>query len=763
MNKLILTLFLVSNASFLNAQSTEKTYSNIYYDYVVEYPDTTWFIPIDFENFDANVAIWEKGQKAVTTISTEFGEKTNLDTLEKNVLDNLSIGADSVFYNSEKFLQDELEGINVSVTVYRNPNVVSYYFTAKIIDKLTIKQFTYALEDDFNLLADKIYKSHRSLKLIENFDTWIPKGEKLLRKFYGNFYPYKVSINNLHWNLKPNFIPRSDLEFNHRTKNVFLFTRVFKGKADSLEQIIETTKSQAIQSVKNDYTLTKLDSFSLSCKTVFIFKGKLTNGRSIQHLFSYKVFGKDILEFNFIASNDSISDILEEIKLILNNSSKLSSLENSYHLLTSIYKYQSTLVRLREREFYFSSSGQFVCPKIFKDFFNSKETDKINRLKAFKEFGFFTESAQEIKNQLTQVATAEKQVFFNLKSNFISFLRPDLSEKILAQKIVQSQMEFQQNQRGTGYKFESYKNTSSEQVGFDRFSAEEALINGEQLSMGIFYDFYQKDNFDSKISGQIISNFPDYFLLSKDEFQKSLFNFPIYSSTIDSIADSISVDWEKISPFVFYELKYPEIYGMKFYMFNHILGGYSKIDSVFLNPPISFEQVLHPQKYFESENFREINLKKYSKILKKWEKVREDNLGELYQKILLKINLGTNFGKESLPLKESQKQPLFISAAEGWNGDKYFLLRKNSKNALLFEMSWDTENDAKEAFIAYKNLVEFQSQNFKTEKDKENHFANKVGKDLNSVFRFKNYLLLTKGFDKKETKNIIEIFKNSHE
>ncbi len=202
---------------------------------------------------------------------------------------------------------------------------------------------------------------------------------------------------------------------------------------------------------------------------------------------------------------------------------------------------------------------------------------------------------------------------------------------------------------------------------------------------------------------------------------------------------------------------------MKFYLENHIFGGYSRIDSTFLNPPTSFEQILHFPKYNKSEKFKEIDLAKYSNVLKKWEIIREDNLGELYQKILLKINLGENFGKEALPLKESQNQPLFMLATEGWNGDKYLHLQWKEKNALLFEMSWDTENDAKEAFEAYKNLAKIQSPKSKTEKDKENHFAKKVGKDLNSVVRFKNSLLFTKGFSKKESKKIIEIFKNSQE
>ncbi|KAA3596689.1 MAG: hypothetical protein DWQ06_14865 [Calditrichaeota bacterium] len=764
MKKITITILILIISSFCFAENNApKTYTNIYYNYVVEYPDTTWFIPIDFESFDSNVALWEKDQKAVTNISTDFGFETNLDTLEKNILDNLSIGADSVFYDSEKFTQGELKGVNVEVEVYRNPNVINYYFTAKKVGKLTIKQFTYALEDDFMLIADKIYKSHESLKLLERFDTWIPKGEKLLQKFYGNYYPYQIPVNNLHWKLKPNFIPGSDLEFKHRTKNIFLFTKIFKGQIDSLQKIIQAAKDKSSQSVKNDFILTQLDTFAQSSKNIFYLKGKSPNGQTIQHIFAYKTFGKDILELNFFASNDSLSELLSDVSQIIETTIKLSNIENSYNILTKIYKYQGTLVSIREQEFHFSSAGHFVSPQIFKNYFSEKELDKLSRLKAFKEFGFFTESEDEILDQITDVAAYEKLVFFNPKSNFISFLRPDLSEKVMARQVVQSQMEFQQNQKGTGFKFKSYRNKNSESVGFDRFSAEQSIINGEQLSMGIFYDFYKKGDFDKKVSGQIISNFPKYFQISKDEFQKSFFNLPFYSTTVDSIEDSIKVDWEKISPFVFYELKFPELYGMKFYMTNHILGGYAKVDSIFQNPPISFEQILHPQKYFESENPNEINLEKYSKVIKKWKIVREDNLGELYQKVLLKINLGEKFGTEALPLKESQNSPLFISATEGWNGDKYLHLQKKGKEALLFEMSWDTEKDAKEAFEAYKNLVKKQSPIAKTEKDKQNHFAKKVGKELNSVFLFKNSLLFTKGFSKKETKKIIEIFKNSQE
>lgn len=763
MKKIICLILLALNISLIFSQERAKTYTNIYFNYSVEYPDTTWFIPIDFENFDSDVAIWSKNQKAVTNISSDFGISPNLDSLESNILDNLALGADSVFYDSEKFTQGELKGVNVDVTVYRNPNVIRYYFTAKTVAELTIKQFSYALENDFIEFEEEIYNSHESLKLLEDFDIWLPKGKNLLRKFYGNFYPYQISLNNLFWKLKPNIIPGSDLEFKHRNKNAFLFTKIYKGQADSLNSLIETVKTKSSFGLQKDFSLTKLDTFLTQSKDVFLLRGKSPKGQEINHLLAFKVFDKDVIEYNFFAKDEKLEDIFEEMKIILESSSKMSNLENSYYILTNIYKFQGSLVSLREEEFYFSSAGHFVSPQVFKNYFWDKETDKLSRLKAFREFGFFFKNAETVFKQITDVATNQKLAFFNPKSNFVSFLRPDLSVKVLARQVVQSQMEFLQNQKGVGYKFKSYKNKNSKSVGFDKFSAEQSLINGEQQTMGVFYEFYKNGNFDKTVSGQIVSNFPKYFLQTDKEFKNSFFNLPIYQSNIDSIKDSIEVDWEEISPFVFYELKLPELFGMRFYLMNHILGGYTKIDSVFLNPPTSFEQILHPKKYFDSESYEEINLTKYSKVLKKWEILREDNLGELYQKLLLKINLGEKFGKEELPLKESQNSPLHISATEGWNGDKYLHLKKKGKNALLFEMSWDSEKDAKEAFEAYKNLLKKQGQKSKIEKDKQNHFAKKVGKDLNSVFLSKNSLLLTKGFSKKETKKLIAIFKNSQE
>ncbi len=123
--------------------------------------------------------------------------------------------------------------------------------------------------------------------------------------------------------------------------------------------------------------------------------------------------------------------------------------------------------------------------------------------------------------------------------------------------------------------------------------------------------------------------------------------------------------------------------------------GWSEVEKLYKDsPPVSTEQVLHPEKWFAGEHPVKIQWPdlKTNELLEDWELLAEDVLGELQWRIVFKVH---GFS------------PLMGSAPGGWNGDRYAVFKRRGGNDLLMLMytAWDTETAATEFASAYRVLV----------------------------------------------------------
>jgi hypothetical protein len=111
-------------------------------------------------------------------------------------------------------------------------------------------------------------------------------------------------------------------------------------------------------------------------------------------------------------------------------------------------------------------------------------------------------------------------------------------------------------------------------------------------------------------------------------------------------------------------------------------GGWKAVDEAYRNPPVSTEQILHPEKYHEKPDLPTmINLGEL-KPGPGWKEAGRNVLGELQISIML--------GRQG------------AKAAAGWDGDRYAVFEgPDHRLGLVWFSTWDSEDEAREFARAY--------------------------------------------------------------
>ena len=114
---------------------------------------------------------------------------------------------------------------------------------------------------------------------------------------------------------------------------------------------------------------------------------------------------------------------------------------------------------------------------------------------------------------------------------------------------------------------------------------------------------------------------------------------------------------------------------------------------VFVRPPASTEQIMHPDKYSsgDADAPTTVTIPNLLPVLgKDWKRTIRSNWGEFYLKTLFEV--WREWGSAA-------------QNTEGWDGDQYVLYRNADKYAYFFKSIWDTEKDAQEFFNGYSELL----------------------------------------------------------
>jgi hypothetical protein len=118
------------------------------------------------------------------------------------------------------------------------------------------------------------------------------------------------------------------------------------------------------------------------------------------------------------------------------------------------------------------------------------------------------------------------------------------------------------------------------------------------------------------------------------------------------------------------------------------------LDRLFENPPLSTEQILHPEKYLETTDYP--TALKMPELLKQfegeWQLLDDNCVGEFGIGILIRQFLSPEDAKK---------------ASEGWDGDRYQALeeKKTGRVVIAWITTWDTKEDAQDFAKLYTSAL----------------------------------------------------------
>jgi hypothetical protein len=146
---------------------------------------------------------------------------------------------------------------------------------------------------------------------------------------------------------------------------------------------------------------------------------------------------------------------------------------------------------------------------------------------------------------------------------------------------------------------------------------------------------------------------------------------------------------------------FPYTQGSAFVQQMYDQGGWSAVDAVYQNPPVSTEQILHPELY-PSDSPIPVDLPdQISTLGDGWREVSRNQMGEWYTYLIL-----ARAANENARLDDTTAQ----NAAAGWGGDEYLVLHNDDTDSTAFVMKtiWDTPKDAEEFVTALQQYADIR-------------------------------------------------------
>lgn len=181
-----------------------------------------------------------------------------------------------------------------------------------------------------------------------------------------------------------------------------------------------------------------------------------------------------------------------------------------------------------------------------------------------------------------------------------------------------------------------------------------------------------------------------------------------YSDLMQSFENFESPILDAAPEYIEADLYFPYEKGMVFVEFLYDQGGFEAIDAAFQDPPLSTEQILHPEKYPDDVPQR-VTLPDLSDVLDSgWTLLDQNVMGEWYTFLIL-----NKAYSETYRLGEKRA----ADAAEGWGGDAYAFYLNESTDELIFVLDtyWDTVSDAEEFTQAFERYADLRWSSSDTE------------------------------------------------
>lgn len=115
--------------------------------------------------------------------------------------------------------------------------------------------------------------------------------------------------------------------------------------------------------------------------------------------------------------------------------------------------------------------------------------------------------------------------------------------------------------------------------------------------------------------------------------------------------------------------------GVQFVAEAYRRGGWTAVDALYGNPPLSSHQIIHFADYFDRRvRPLEVSVRGYEQALPGWKKVDDDTYGELLLRIILARNLG--------------KTAPEVALAQRWAGDQMIILQSHEEISAIWMIAF---------------------------------------------------------------------------
>lgn len=151
--------------------------------------------------------------------------------------------------------------------------------------------------------------------------------------------------------------------------------------------------------------------------------------------------------------------------------------------------------------------------------------------------------------------------------------------------------------------------------------------------------------------------------------------------------------------FIALGITFPYEYGYLFVDHLYSNGGWGTVDRAYQNPPVSTEQILHPNRYPDDKPIP-VSLPNFDDILGSgWEEIDRGVMGEWYSYLILSKGLD-----ESARLDDDQAK----LATEGWGGDAYVVYYNAdaTETVMVLNSVWDTPAEADEFADSFRDYAD---------------------------------------------------------
>ena len=140
-----------------------------------------------------------------------------------------------------------------------------------------------------------------------------------------------------------------------------------------------------------------------------------------------------------------------------------------------------------------------------------------------------------------------------------------------------------------------------------------------------------------------------------------------------------------------HKLIFPYREGSQFVRWAHAARGWSGVNGLFVNPPLSTAQILHPEKYYlKRQNPQRISFPGLAQQIKE-RAVVDQTLGEYLVQLLLMSRL-------------SRQEATQIAAS--WAGDQLSAYQEGVQTLTVWITAWQSDQDAQGFFRIYQSLLE---------------------------------------------------------